>query len=640
MTDPFQEMGKSGRRKAKKRAEAQKSEGKNKIIENETDNNRSTYSSSFSDSESSNEIIPETPLNLQGRVTKSKQVSVDFLRDTPSLPTLSTLRSFPDDTSANFSSLVSESNYINDNSFPTLPSQSPVNPTPPPTLYSGTQDLLTDQSKNLNNRAIKRILNTSNCSLFNDEDEDVFHGFTRNKRNKYANSENDQYMDDDIITSSVHLQLSSDSSVKKSLSGKSVVHNRTHSSNFNTFEKLPSSGTGSGSTNLPPTRNDSGINQHFDIIVQPNEENRSAFFSSKMKLFRLLQNSPFQHANIISSKTNMSKGIQIISFTNKSMTDELLKITKLGDYDVTCYQPNSLFKSKVGMIGPIELDVKEEEIVELLMDLGYENPKAKRLVVGKGNESRVTKTMKLFLNVEKLPEDIAIMYRVYKVTPFVDRAWQCFKCQKFGHFANNCVNQTVSVLCSGQHNVKECPNKNENSKKCHNCGENHTANYGGCVKMRQEKKAQHIRAYEGLSYRDAVKAVTKMNRDIENQTEITKQNEERRQPIMKNVSIQTTENDSSSTVNESLQTPIQPAKTPNSNEKLALCLLELFTSIMKNDSIPKKCSMISKAFETHLGVNINKENLLSSVKNINYKPTASPIIQTKSVHSKNGPQKS
>jgi hypothetical protein len=80
-----------------------------------------------------------------------------------------------------------------------------------------------------------------------------------------------------------------------------------------------------------------------------------------------------------------------------------------------------------------------------------------------------------------------------------------------GHYAKYCPNKDKCVICAGSHKVTECELKNKENptKKCANCDGNHTANYGGCMKMQQEMKIQHVRAYNNLSYRDATIAVKK-----------------------------------------------------------------------------------------------------------------------------------
>ena len=383
-------------------------------------------------------------------------------------------------------------------------------------------------------------------------------------------------------------------------------------------------------------RNNRNIIEGSAIVIQPSAECRTAFFSSTVKLYRLLQNSPFHSANIIQSRSNPGKGIQTVYVGDESQVDQLIKITRLGEFEVKCFRATSL-KYKIGLIGPIEMDVNNNEIEELLTDLGYTNPKAERFVIGRGDNQRITKTMKIWLQVDQLPENVSLLYRRFPITPFVDKPWQCYKCQDFGHMASNCPNKDRCVVCAGNHNVRDCNIRENERKKCVNCGENHTANYGGCAKMKIEKKAQHVRAFKNISYRDAVKTVRdeQENRTINSSIQTNKENNAENRALQQSVRPKKfVKETSTQTTTENLNT--------NTNEKLAFCLLDLFISMLKADPIPKKCALISKAFSEHLGITVTKENLMSSIKNsqsIN-KPTPSPIIQSKSLHNrKNEPPK-
>ena len=375
------------------------------------------------------------------------------------------------------------------------------------------------------------------------------------------------------------------------------------------------------------------------IIIQPIEASRAQFFSSSVKLFRILQNSPFQTANILQSRTNLNKGIQIVTIGNKSKLTDLLKITNLGGHEVKCYRSSPLVY-KVGLIGRIEMDVTESEIVELLSELGYKNPKAERFVVGKGESARTTKTMKIWLNVDSLPEKVCLLYRSFPITPFIEKPWQCYKCQSFGHSARNCTKEEKCVVCAGSHNVKDCNQREGNVKKCANCGENHTASYGGCSKILQERKIQHIRAYQNLSYRDAAKKVKNDNPVLidngkKQDNIVITSNSEKNIKQTKEISTQTTIEKPDRTERNVISN-----ENNSSNEKLAYCLLDLFMSMIKADSTARKCALISKAFSEHLDVTVSKEDLMTSFRGMqNRQPTPSPVIQTKSSIRKNGQSK-
>ena len=160
-------------------------------------------------------------------------------------------------------------------------------------------------------------------SLFpgSDSDDINFIGFQKAKRNRVGFVERDHYMDDTL--SSIHLQLSS--------SGTGHSHSERQTTNTpkqNSQSNFNSRNQNNNHTNRNDIFNDA--NTDTTIIIQPIETIRSEFFSSSVKLFRILQSSPFQTAKIIQSRTNINKGIQIITIEDKSKMTELLKIQSAG----------------------------------------------------------------------------------------------------------------------------------------------------------------------------------------------------------------------------------------------------------------------------------------------------------------------
>jgi len=79
---------------------------------------------------------------------------------------------------------------------------------------------------------------------------------------------------------------------------------------------------------------------------------------------------------------------------------------------------------------------------------------------------------------------------------FKDRPNQCFKCQKFGHSAQNCKShKQVCLRCSNGHSHSECKvDKIKGPFKCGNCGGDHAAVDRSCpvlkkyMQTRQEKR--------------------------------------------------------------------------------------------------------------------------------------------------------
>lgn len=67
---------------------------------------------------------------------------------------------------------------------------------------------------------------------------------------------------------------------------------------------------------------------------------------------------------------------------------------------------------------------------------------------------------------------------------------QCTNCNEFGHSKSYCHLENICVFCAGHHDSKSCDTANTD-RKCSNCGEQHTANYKGCMIYKHERKSMH-----------------------------------------------------------------------------------------------------------------------------------------------------
>ena len=364
------------------------------------------------------------------------------------------------------------------------------------------------------------------------------------------------------------------------------------------------------------------------IIMEPDESCRKEFFANPFNIYRLLQNTPLNNNNILGTTRNLRRNVQTFKLKSNNNMKEILAMQTIGTFKIKCYEPFSQ-KIKIGLIGPIELKMTEEQVVELLVEEGYNIVKAERLIVGKGDTKRTTKTMKIYMEQHKLPEEVIFMWEKFKVTPFIERPWQCYKCQKFGHSAPHCPNKIKCLICSGPHKFQDCINKE--NKKCSNCGGNHTSSYGGCERMKVEVKIQKIRAQNNISYRDAVMTHYKENKESSTMIARVTNTDPKRSLQQSGGDVQRGANEmnyqhkeNTTRVSVGVQTMIEEEKveinkritsTNEENSKLACCILEIVSHLSKADSVTKKISLISKAFETHLGLNLREEDLQQVVKN-------------------------
>ena len=96
-----------------------------------------------------------------------------------------------------------------------------------------------------------------------------------------------------------------------------------------------------------------------------------------------------------------------------------------------------------------------------------------------------------------------IIFKVeeFRITPSIQ---QCFKCQGFGHKAQNCTKKQKCVVSGEAHSHKDCPNKNKKNLKCANCRGPHVANYRGCPAYKDQAFRQHV-VQNQISYASIVK---------------------------------------------------------------------------------------------------------------------------------------
>ena len=73
---------------------------------------------------------------------------------------------------------------------------------------------------------------------------------------------------------------------------------------------------------------------------------------------------------------------------------------------------------------------------------------------------------------------------------------QCYRCQKFGHKANQCSMKPRCAKCANSHNTRDCPQPQPQieNPKCANCGGNHQANSQECPDLQKFKRSIESRS--------------------------------------------------------------------------------------------------------------------------------------------------
>ncbi|KAF8789917.1 Nucleic-acid-binding protein transposon like protein [Argiope bruennichi] len=195
-------------------------------------------------------------------------------------------------------------------------------------------------------------------------------------------------------------------------------------------------------------------------------------------------------------------------------TDDVRKLTKyLEEQNLEYYVISDKAEKPVKIVIkglPINTDV--EEIKNELTQLDYQ--------VQKVNQFRKFKTKELLpifqIHLSKTPniQDIykidQLMYMVVRVEKYVNKTVrQCYKCQTWQHTSQQCGMKPKCVICAGQHESLNCPNKVAKSEeeklpvKCANCGGPHTASYKGCPKYPKiDRKVTPGASYASIAQRN------------------------------------------------------------------------------------------------------------------------------------------
>ncbi|KAF2356790.1 hypothetical protein FHG87_012454 [Trinorchestia longiramus] len=242
------------------------------------------------------------------------------------------------------------------------------------------------------------------------------------------------------------------------------------------------------------------------ILVEPSMEDEAKNkknLANDVALSKALANFALGIPGISNMKKNLGRNILVVTM-KKHYEDvsSFLSVLEIGAWKVKCRLPANQITSVVA-IGPFGKDTSSEELTEALIDAGFGGVTMKRIY--KGKDKIVTAFFKVVFNTTTLPQFVRIGYQQYRVSTYIGKPWQCFRCQRLGHNAVNCRAAPRCVVCSGAHNSRECPSPS--TRSCCNCSGNHTANYGGCPKIRQAREVEKIRQIQKLSYRDAARQV-------------------------------------------------------------------------------------------------------------------------------------
>ncbi|KAK2581555.1 hypothetical protein KPH14_005206 [Odynerus spinipes] len=201
--------------------------------------------------------------------------------------------------------------------------------------------------------------------------------------------------------------------------------------------------------------------------------------------------------------------------------DNTIKLLKVNSVQFYTYTPKQL-KSKSIVLKGIRGGYEEDEILTALNNLNLTNikiNKVRKLIFNKNTPDRYHFIISLtndsllapLVKTKRLLSQICHWERLRKPTIF-----QCRKCQQIGHASSNCFLKPTCNKCAGEHEVKDCPIKDETDKtkqKCINCNSHgHSAAYKGCPMIKLATKI--TRQLNKQKANDNKKAITSIDNKV------------------------------------------------------------------------------------------------------------------------------
>jgi len=213
-------------------------------------------------------------------------------------------------------------------------------------------------------------------------------------------------------------------------------------------------------------------------------------------------NGPFKNLTIKDLRVNRKKSLIAVELTNLSDNEipAIESITKLGDFRVTSYRPNSE-KYVHGLISPVAVASDIEALKSgMIFSSSVRIHKIERMKRRINNQLEDSLSLKITFLDRDLPDNVKIYGCYYKIRPFIPSPIQCYKCQRLNHTTESCKGETRCLLCSENHRKEDCTS---NKIKCANCKEEHTANSKQCRYMKAAMEVETIKINEKVPHSEA-----------------------------------------------------------------------------------------------------------------------------------------
>lgn len=233
-------------------------------------------------------------------------------------------------------------------------------------------------------------------------------------------------------------------------------------------------------------------NDHEEYVVFARSNDEINRLQVAQKIFKIMGK------NCLLIK-KISKNMMKIVCRDKQSANDLIKTQPLDGLRLVI--PFHM-KYVVGVIHDIDVDMNNDQVVELFEGKIKAAYRMNRYDRGR-NERVPTKSVKVILEGDRLPEFLEIYGMRVRVSEFTQRPKVCFKCLKYGHFKDKCQSKIEKERCfkCGQF----CDSNNcKNEKKCISCGDvNHSFGHSDCSVFKIEEDILRVMNTNRLSYLEA-----------------------------------------------------------------------------------------------------------------------------------------
>ncbi|XP_026475920.1 uncharacterized protein LOC113381160 [Ctenocephalides felis] len=181
-------------------------------------------------------------------------------------------------------------------------------------------------------------------------------------------------------------------------------------------------------------------------------------------------------------------------FTNKLVADHIF-----SEIGARAYIPLSTVIKK-GVIYDVDTELSEEHTLKHIKS-EVEILEVKRILKKQNNDYVKTPVCVLTFRGQRLPEKVTIHAVKCRVSQY-NKIIQCYNCLRYGHVTTQCRSSVRCGHCSGNHNYKECDNREE-EPKCALCGNGHQAISKNCEVYKKQIKLKEIMEFNNASYNEA-----------------------------------------------------------------------------------------------------------------------------------------